>query len=75
MTGKLELSSTEFRVRYCKRCSRCWEWGLARIRLRHYKDFPTYGVKRKTCSKCKENNNENHRNVRKVEAKYKIISR
>ena len=43
-------NNTNFSVKYCNNCKHSWEniYG----KLTKYRDFPSYGLQRKTCSKC-----------------------
>lgn len=66
---------TRFKVKYCEECNQCWEWGLGRCRIRHYKDFPTYGMPHKTCIKCKEKINAVNIEIRKLGSSRKGDSR
>ena len=43
-------------VFYCKSCKNCWEevnTSSKNTQVYFYKNFPTYGKKRKTCGECK----------------------
>ena len=43
-------NETKFTVKYCNSCNYCWE--KIHGKLTTYLDFPSYGLQRKTCSKC-----------------------
>ena len=54
---KAKEEKREFRVYYCKCCSKSWQTafsGSARsgLEILYYIDFPTYKLKRKRCPKC-----------------------
>ena len=52
-------NNTQFPVKYCNSCNYSWE--NIHGKLMKYLDFPSYGLQRKTCSKCvkKEQRMEN----------------
>ena len=43
-------NNTNFSVRYCNSCEHPWENIHGKLMI--YSEFPTYGLQRKTCSKC-----------------------
>ena len=51
-------NKTGFPVKFCKKCKKSWEYEKVNTRTTpwtaHYYDyFPTIGLKRKLCPKCK----------------------
>ena len=43
-------NNTSFSVKYCTNCEHPWENIHGKLMI--YSEFPTYGLQRKTCSKC-----------------------
>ena len=43
-------NNTSFSVKYCNSCEHPWENIHGKLMI--YSEFPTYGLQRKTCSKC-----------------------
>tara|TARA_R100000700_G_scaffold13019_1_gene18422 strand:+ start:1383 stop:1631 length:249 start_codon:yes stop_codon:yes gene_type:complete len=42
-----------FPVRLCTKCDLAWQYSWnGSNNIIHFEDFPTYGLPRKTCSKC-----------------------
>ena len=46
----------QFKVLYCYVCEKAHEciWEDNRLRLNYYLDFPSIGLERKICDKCKQ---------------------
>ena len=41
-------------LRYCPVCNQVWEFDRSQGRELQHPNFPTLGLQRETCSKCKE---------------------
>jgi hypothetical protein len=51
----VESSQEQFTVNYCESCKKAYQysWDRNGKKLFYFSDFPTYGLIRKECVKCK----------------------
>ncbi len=53
--GDEDTFPVDGKIRYCKKCDRCWEYyhdSNRKILMYYYDGFPTIGKKRELCENC-----------------------
>ena len=55
--GSTKPHKVSEKLKYCKTCNHVWEMDWQSKCVLHYRDFPTYKLKRQECKKCKGKEN------------------
>ncbi len=57
--SRVKYKTESSRLKFCKNCNMVWEWVHMTKSCHRYRDFPTYGLTRKTCNYCKKYKKKN----------------